>query len=195
VIAGGTIAGSVTTDGVQISTVRTNAATALTDAATAQSAANAAQSTANAALPAASFDSTLDASLAAGVGYVISGEGGDYRLNVGASSVVARHRYATNTGIATDYATGDLKAGLILTATGLAMGYNRRSDGAWVNAVAIDSTGNASLKGSLSVADLTAGTISAEITSTNNVILSTAGKLYTAGKTSAASISVITPQP
>jgi hypothetical protein len=74
---------------------------------------------------------------------------------------------------------------LIITANGIAMGYNKKSDGVWVNAVAIDSTGNASLKGSLSVADLTAGTISAEITSTNNVILSTAGKLYTAGKISA----------
>ena len=163
VVAGGTIAGSVTTDAVQISTIRTQAA---------------------AALPTASFDTTLDSSLAAGVGYIISGEGGDYRLNVGASSIVAKHKDASEAGVAAY--TGNVRTGLIITATGIAMGYNALS-GAWVTAVAIDSTGNASLKGSLSVADLTTGTLSAEITTTNNLVLSTAGKLYTAGKTSASS--------
>jgi hypothetical protein len=161
--AGSIIAGSVTVSGVTLDTTRLAAA---------------------AALPTANFDTTLDASLAAGVGYVISGEGGDYRLNVGASSVVAKHKDASEAGVAAY--TGNVRTGLIITANGIAMGYNALS-GAWVTAVAIDSTGNASLKGSLSVADLTAGTINAEITSTNNVILSTAGKLYTAGKTSAAS--------
>jgi hypothetical protein len=161
--AGSIIAGSVTVSGVTLDTTRLAAA---------------------AALPTASFDTTLDASLAAGVGYVISGEGGDYRLNVGASSIVAKHKDASEAGVAAY--TGNVRTGLIITANGIAMGYNALS-GAWVTAVAIDSTGNASLKGSLSVADLTAGTINAEITSTNNVILSTAGKIYTAGKTSAAS--------
>jgi hypothetical protein len=165
VVAGGTIAGSVTTDAVQISTIRTQAA---------------------AALPTASFDTTLDASLAAGVGYVISGEGGDYRLNVGASSVVAKHKDADNTVVTPGpgYVT-DIRTGLIITANGIAMGYNKKSDGVWVNAVAISSTGNATLKGSLSVADLTAGTINADIATAKAVVLDTNGKIYTAGKISA----------
>ena len=104
VVAGGTIAGSVTTDAVQISTIRTQAA---------------------AALPTASFDTTLDSSLAAGVGYIISGEGGDYRLNVGASSIVAKHKDASEAGVAAY--TGNVRTGLIITATGIAMGYNALS--------------------------------------------------------------------
>jgi hypothetical protein len=65
------------------------------------------------------------------------------------------------------------------------MGYNKKSDGVWVNAVAISSTGNATLKGSLSVADLTAGTINADIATAKAVVLDPNGKLYTAGKISA----------
>jgi hypothetical protein len=163
----------VTTDAVPISTIRTNAADGPT-----------ALAVANAALPAANFDTTLDASLAAGVGYVISGEGGDYRLNVGASSVVAKHKDASELGVAAY--SGNVRTGLIITANGIAMGYNALS-GAWVTAVAIDSTGNASLKGSLSVADLTAGTISANITTGASFILNTTGKLHTDGKTTFAS--------
>jgi hypothetical protein len=182
VVAGGTIAGSVTTDSVQISTIRTNAALAPT------------------ALQTSAFDSTLDSSLAAGVGYIISGEGGDYRLNVGVSSVVAKHKDASELGVSA-YA-GTLRTGLIVTANGIGMGYNRKDTGAWVTAVSIDSTGNIVIRGDISATtgtfsgvysgtvtagQITTGTLSAAVTTTNNLILSTAGKIYTAGKTSAAS--------
>lgn len=151
VIAGGTIAGSVTTDAVQISTIRTQAA---------------------AALPTASFDTTLDASLAAGVGYVISGEGGDYRLNVGASSIVAKHKDASEAGVAAY--TGNVRTGLIITATGIAMGYNALS-GAWVPAVSISATGDIAIRGDISA---TSGTFAGNLV--------TAGQVTATGTTTSA---------
>ena len=151
VVAGGTIAGSVTTDGVAVSTVRTNAATALTDAATAQSAANAAQATANAALPAADFNTTLETRLASGSSVVMSALGGEYVLSVGTNNVVAKHTLASETGVS-PYATGTLRTGLIVTANGIAMGYNRRDTGAWVPAVSITSTGDIAIRGDISAA-------------------------------------------
>jgi hypothetical protein len=176
---GSIIAGAVTVNGTQLETTRASAA---------------------AALPAANFDTTLDSSLAAGVGYIISGEGGDYRLNVGASSVVAKHKDASELGVSAY--VGTLRTGLIVTANGIGMGYNRKDTGAWVTAVAIDSTGNIVIRGDISATtgtfagvysgtvtagQITTGTLSAAVTTTNNLILSTAGKIYTAGKTSAAS--------
>lgn len=91
----------------------------------------------------------LQADLAAGVGSVIAGTGGDYRLHVDTSGamVVLHHKDAVFKGTAT---AGSNKPALGITAAGIAIGYNRSSDGAWVDAVAIDSSGNASFAGTVS---------------------------------------------
>jgi hypothetical protein len=128
VVAGGTIAGSVTTDAVPISTIRTQAA---------------------AALPTASFDTTLDASLAAGVGFVLSGEGGDFRLNIGSSSIAAKHKDFSELGVAAY--SGNVRTGLLITGTGIAMGFNALT-GAFVPAVAISATGDITIRGDISAA-------------------------------------------
>lgn len=133
VIAGGTIAGSVTTDGVQISTVRTNAALATT------------------ALQTADFNTTLETRLASGSSVVMSALGGEYVLAVGTNNVVAKHTLASEAGVA-PYPTGTLRTGLIVTANGIAMGYNDRGTGAWITAVSITSTGSIAIRGDISAA-------------------------------------------
>jgi hypothetical protein len=141
---------------------------------------------ADAALPSASFGSTLQSSLDTGVNNIIAGMSGDYRLDVGTASIIAKHKDANEAGLGSGY-SGTIRTGLIITANGIAMGYNNKSSGAWVNAVSVSSTGDIVLGGSITAAQITGGTLNAEITTTNNLILGTSGKIYTTGKTSAAS--------
>lgn len=90
----------------------------------------------------------LQADLAAGVGTILAGQGGNYRMHVDTTGakVVLYHKDAVFKGTA---AAGSNKPALGITAAGIAMGYNRSSDGAWVDSVAIDSSGNASFAGTI----------------------------------------------
>jgi len=87
--------------------------------------------------------------LDAGVGNIIAGTSGDYGLEVTGTSVIAKHNLANPAGLGAGY-SGDLRTGVLLSANGLGMGYNRKSDGAWINAVAINSSGDVSYSGALS---------------------------------------------
>lgn len=90
----------------------------------------------------------LTADLAAGVGKVVAGIGSNYRMNVDIASgfVAIAHKDAVFKGTA---AAGSVKPALGITSTGIAMGYNRSSDGVWVDSVAIDASGNASFSGAI----------------------------------------------
>ena len=90
----------------------------------------------------------LTADLAAGVGKVVAGIGSNYRMNVDIASgfVAIAHKDAVFRGTA---AAGSVKPALGITAAGIAMGYNRSSDGVWVDSVAIDASGNASFSGAI----------------------------------------------
>jgi len=82
------------------------------------------------------------------VGSVIAGSGADYILDVNQPNglVAFRHKDAVYEGTA---ATGSNKPALAISATGIAMGYNRSSDGAWINSVSISASGNASFGGTV----------------------------------------------
>lgn len=90
----------------------------------------------------------LKADLAAGVGKVVAGVGSDYQMLVDTTNnYIAIGRVgAVFKGNA---APGINRPTIGLSAAGLAMGYNRASDGAWVDSVAIDASGNASFSGSI----------------------------------------------
>jgi hypothetical protein len=88
--------------------------------------------------------------LASGVGNVIAGTTGDFTLSVENTFVAAQHKDANPSGLGAGY-TGTLRTGLVLTANGLAMGYNDKTTGAWINSIAIDGTTGAGIfSGSLS---------------------------------------------
>lgn len=128
ITAGSVIATTVTVDGVAIGDIK--------DAA-------------EAALPAADFGSTLQSSLDAGVANIVAGTGGDYALEVLDTYIIAKHSLANPSGLGAGY-SGDLRTGVILSSNGIGMGHNRKSDGAWINAVSISSTGDVSVLGTLS---------------------------------------------
>lgn len=90
--------------------------------------------------------------LAQGVGNVLAGIGSDYRLDVSADSgtVLIKHKDVdTGAGTGAGY-SGPLRCALGLTANGIIMGYNRQSDGAWVNSIVIDATtGSATYTGEI----------------------------------------------
>jgi hypothetical protein len=101
-----------------------------------------------AALPSASFDTTLQTKLNTGVANILAGQGQDWRMEVTSTSVIARHKDASLTTI-TPYA-GDLKSGVIVNGAGLAMGYNDKTTGVWVNAVSINASGDIAIRGDIS---------------------------------------------
>lgn len=93
---------------------------------------------------------TLEADLAAGVGDILAGSGSDYQMwvdSVGAK-IEFGHKDLDMAGIGAGYA-GALRTGLLVSASGIAAGYNRQSDGAWVNALAIGSSGDVTIAGTL----------------------------------------------
>ena len=105
----------------------------------------------------------LEADLASGVGGILAGVGSDYRMTVDTATpmIVLGHSLANygKTGGGAAYST-TLRTALAITSTGIAMGYNRKSDGNWVNAVAIDASGNASFSGAITA---TSGTFTGTI--------------------------------
>lgn len=111
----------------------------------------------------------LTADLAAGVGKVVAGIGSNYRMNVDIASgfVAIAHKDAVFRGTA---AAGSVKPALGITAAGIAMGYNRSSDGVWVDSVAIDASGNASFSGAINATSGNfTGTVSAGSIITDSV--------------------------
>lgn len=102
----------------------------------------------------------LTADLAAGVGKVVAGIGSNYLMNVDIASgfVAIAHKDAVFKGTA---AAGSVKPAIGITSTGIAMGYNRASDGVWIDSVAIDSSGNASFSGAINA---TSGNFTGTIT-------------------------------
>ena len=88
--------------------------------------------------------------LETGVGSILAGVGGSYRLwidTIGAQ-VQMGHKDLNRGGLGAGY-SGDLRSGVAVTSSGVAMGYNKYSDGSWVNAVAIDATGSVTIAGTL----------------------------------------------
>lgn len=144
--AGSVITDSVTVDGVEIGAIKAAAENAL---------------------PADDFGASLQDSLTAGVADIVAGAGGDYTLEVSSTSIIAKHKDADEAGIGSSY-SGDIRTGLIVTSTGIAMGYNKKDDGSWVNAVSIGSTGDVSILGTLA-----AGSIITDSVTVDGVTLGT----------------------
>jgi hypothetical protein len=121
--------------------------------------------------------SGVNALLAAGVNNVLAGLSGDYRMDAGSSGVTIRHNLAQYNTTIGGYA-GVLRTGLAITANGIAAGYNRTSDGAWVNSFAIDSSGNATFGGTI-----TANSIITNSCTVNGVAIGTVQTQAAAGNT------------
>jgi hypothetical protein len=115
-------------------------------------------SQASGALPSASFSSTLQTNLTAGVTNILAGTGSNYRLKVDASLafIAFQHKDAVYNGTATA-GLGILPA-VGISSAGIAMGYNDNT-GAWNNAVAISSTGNLTVKGTISAGSIIVGSV------------------------------------
>lgn len=113
---------------------------------------------ASGALPSASFGTTLQSSLNSGVTNILAGTGSNYRLKVDASLafIAFQHKDAVYNGTATA-GLGILPA-VGISAAGIAMGYNDNT-GAWNNAVAISSTGNLTVKGTISAGSIIVGSV------------------------------------
>ncbi|WP_299082833.1 hypothetical protein [uncultured Paraglaciecola sp.] len=91
----------------------------------------------------------LQSDLDAGVGNVLAGVGGNYTMTIDKdnSLIVLSHKDAVYNGVA---ATGSNKPALGISSAGIGMGYNRSSDGQWVNSVTINASGQAAFSGTVS---------------------------------------------
>lgn len=112
----------------------------------------------------------LQGALNAGVGYILAGTGGNYRLTVDPTNafVAFHHKDALYNGTSAVPAAGQTALGI--SASGIAMGYNHPTTGVWTNAVSITSAGDATFK----------GTVAADSVIANNVAV--AGKSTTLGQ-------------
>lgn len=88
----------------------------------------------------------LQSDLAAGVGGILAGVGGNYRLITSDNALYLKHKDAVYGGTATP--ANGLTA-VAVTANGVAMGYNHPTTGAWNNAIAISATGDVTISGTL----------------------------------------------
>lgn len=125
-------------------------------------------------------ESDLRDDLAQGVGNVLAGVGSDFRLDVSADtgSVLFRHKDVNTAGLGAGY-TGAVRTALGITASGIIAGYNRLSDGAWVNSLVIDgTTGSATFTGAINATSgnftgtVTAGSIISGDATVNGVPIS-----------------------
>ena len=91
----------------------------------------------------------LQGALNAGVGYILAGTGGDYRMTVDPTNafVAFHHKDARYNAVSPAPGAGQTAIGI--SASGIGMGFNDPSTGAWTNAVAITSAGNATFKGTI----------------------------------------------
>lgn len=109
------------------------------------------------AMKSADFEQMLDDQLAAGVGNITAGVGNDFVLEVEGNAIYARHHQFNQAG--TGAYTGTLRTALFLSANGIAMGYNQRSNGAFVPAVTIESTGQVNVRGTITAGSVIAGSV------------------------------------
>ena len=98
----------------------------------------------------------VQGALNAGVSNILAGIGSDFRLDVDTTNgfVALRHKDAVFLGTAT---AGSVKPGLGISATGIGIGYNRASDGAWVTTITMDASGNAAFLGTVSAGSIISG--------------------------------------
>lgn len=130
----------------------------------------------------------LEKDLANGVANVVAGVGSDYRLNVDTAGacITISHKDAVFKGTAIP---GSVKPCIGITAAGIAMGYNRASDGAWVDGVAITADGTASFSGAINATSgnftgtVKAGSIIASSVTVDGTTLSTIKAGASAGAT------------
>ena len=115
-------------------------------------------SQASGALPSASFSSTLQTSLNAGVTNILAGTGSNYRLTVDANNafVAFSHKDAVYNGTA--YTGSGIRPAIGISAAGIAMGYND-AGGTWQNAVALSSTGDLTVKGTITAGSIITGSV------------------------------------
>lgn len=118
----------------------------------------------------------IQAALDAGVTNILAGVGSNFVLDVSVSDGYAlfRHKDAVFLGTAP---AGSNKVGMGLSAGGIAIGYNRSSDGAWQTKITLDSSGNVSLTGTL-----TAGSVITNSVTVDGVTLSTIASNASSGK-------------
>ena len=134
------------------------------------------------ALPADSFAGSLQGALDFGVNNIIAGMSGDYRLLISTTSIIAKNKDANEAGLGAGY-VGDIRTGLIVTGTGIGMGFNRKSDGVWVNAISIASTGDVAILGTLTAGSVITGSVTVD-----GVQLSTTRTLAAAALTPASDL-------
>lgn len=132
----------------------------------------------------------LQGALNAGVTNILAGVGSNYRLDVDSANafVALRHKDAVYKGTASP---GSVKTAVGISSAGIAMGYNRASDGAWVDSVSIDALGNPVFAGtiaansiivdSVTIGGVTIGTVKANAATGASVTLSASGQLIGAG--------------
>jgi hypothetical protein len=115
-------------------------------------------SQASGALPSASFSSTLQTNLNAGVTNILAGTGSNYRLTVDANNafVAFSHKDAVYNGTA--YTGSGIRPAIGISAAGIAMGYND-AGGTWQNAVALSSTGDLTVKGTITAGSIITGSV------------------------------------
>ena len=118
----------------------------------------------------------VQAALTAGVTNILGGIGSNFRLDVNVSNafVALRHKDAVFLGTA---APGSVKPALGISATGIGIGYNRASDGAWVTSITLDSSGNAAFAGTISAGSVITGSVTV-----GGVALSTISSNASSGK-------------
>lgn len=120
--------------------------------------------------------SNVQAALTAGVTNILAGIGSNFLLDVDVSNafVALRHKDAVFLGTA---APGSVKPALGISATGIGIGYNRASDGAWVTSITLDASGNAAFLGTVS-----AGSVITSSVTVGGVALSTISSNASSGK-------------
>ncbi len=111
----------------------------------------------------------VQAALTAGVTNILAGIGSDFRLNVDVANAysVFQHKDAVFQGTAP---AGSNKPALGISAAGIAIGYNRASDGQWVTSVAIDSSGNAAFLGTVTAGSIVSNLATVSGTSLGSIL-------------------------
>lgn len=118
----------------------------------------------------------VQSALSAGVTNILGGIGSNFRLDVNVSNafVALRHKDAVFLGTA---APGSVKPALGISASGIGIGYNRASDGAWVTSITLDASGNAAFLGTVSAGSVITGSVTV-----GGVALSTISSNASSGK-------------
>ena len=142
-------------------------------------------SQASGALPSASFSSTLQSNLNSGVTNILAGTGSNYRLKVDASLAFIAFQHKDAVYNSTSAAGLGILPAVGISAAGIAMGYNDNS-GAWNNAVALSSTGNLTVKGTITAGSIIVGSVT--IGAGGTTLTTVESNAYTANINAAAAV-------